>query len=363
MGQKIHPIGFRVGITRDWESRWFAPKKAYSQQVYQDYKIRSAIKSRWYGAGISRIEIERAASIIKVIIYAARPGQLIGRGGKGIEEITQVVQKELRVGHPEAKVQIDIQDVRSPETDAQLVAENIAQQLEKRISHRRATRQSLTRAQRANVKGIKVMVSGRLGGAEIARVEWDRNGRVPLQTLRADIDYGFATAFTIYGTVGVKVWVYKGDIPRSERRVLLSTITTPEGAGEPRRGGERPGRGDRPARRRRTGEGGPPRNERDRGGERGGRRRSGAVREEAKPITEAKTEAKEETPIVETPVVETPVMETPVAETTFVEETTVAETPAVEETPIVEETSAPETPLAEAETTAAEETPAENEEN
>lgn len=351
MGQKIHPVGFRVGITRDWESRWFAPKKAYSQQVYQDHKIRSAIKSRWYGAGISRIEIERAANIIKVIVYAARPGQLIGRGGKGIEEITQVVQKELRVNHPDAKVQIDIQDVRSPETDAQLIAENIAQQLEKRISHRRATRQTLTRAQRANVKGIKVMVSGRLGGAEIARVEWDRNGRVPLQTLRADIDYGFATAFTIYGTVGVKAWVYKGDIPRSERRVLLSTITTPEGAGEPRRG-ERPGRGDRPARRRRTGDGDAPHSELAPSGERRGRRRTGTAREVVKLMTEATEKAIEEIPIVEIPVVETPGSETPVDKTTFVEETTAAETSAVEEAPIAEETPA-----------AAEETPVENEQN
>lgn len=349
MGQKIHPVGFRVGITRDWESRWFAPKKSYSQQVYQDYKVRSAIKSRWYGAGISRIEIERAANVVKVIIYAARPGQLIGRGGKGIEEITQLVQKELGVEPTEARVQIDIQDVRSPETDAQLVAENIAQQLEKRISHRRATRQSLTRAQRANVKGIKVMVSGRLGGAEIARVEWDRTGRVPLQTLRADIDYGFATAYTIYGTVGVKVWIYKGDIPRSERRVLMSTITTPESAGEPRRG-DRPGRSDRPARRRRTGEGSPSRGERNQGGERTGRRR-GAVRGEE---TASTVEITAETAITE----ETPVMEAPVVEETVVEAIPVEETITVEETTTVEET-----PAAEEAPEAAEETPAGNTEN
>lgn len=351
MGQKIHPVGFRVGITRDWESRWFAPKKSYSQQVYQDYKVRSAIKSRWYGAGISRIEIERAANVMKVIIYAARPGQLIGRGGKGIEEITQVVQKELGIIPSEARVQIDIQDVRSPETDAQLIAENIAQQLEKRISHRRATRQSLTRALRSNVKGIKVMVSGRLGGAEIARVEWDRAGRVPLQTLRADIDYGFATAYTIYGTVGVKVWVYKGDIPRSERRMLMSTITTPESAGELRRGDRPPGRGDRPARRRRAGEDGASR------GERAGRRRGAAAREGAADTMEATAETviAEETPVMETSAVEETVVETPpVKETTTVEETTAAE-----ETPPVEET--PET--VEAGPEAVEKTPAENREN
>lgn len=359
MGQKIHPVGFRVGITRDWESRWFAPKKSYSQQVYQDYKVRRAIKGRWYGAGISRIEIERAANVVKVIIYAARPGQLIGRGGKGIEEITQVVQKELGVDPTEARVQIDIQDVRSPETDAQLIAENIAQQLEKRISHRRATRQSMTRAQRANVKGIKVMVSGRLGGAEIARVEWDRNGRVPLQTLRADIDYGFATAYTIYGTVGVKVWVYKGDIPRSERRVLMSTITTPESAGEPRRG-DRPGRSDRPTRRRRTGEDGPPRSGRDRVSEQGGRRR-GTAREDAPIVKEIAVESVvTEEVVAETPVMETPMVETSAAEVMSTETTDAEEAPVVEAAPAVEEVPAEvvETPAVEEAPATEEKTPA-----
>lgn len=213
MGQKIHPVGFRVGITRDWESRWFAPKKLYGQLAYEDYLIRKAIKERWYNAGIARIEIERAA-VIKVIIYAARPGQLIGRGGKGIEEISQTLQHVLHPYHPDVRLQIDIQDVRIPEVEAQLVAENIAQQLEKRISHRRAIRQAITRAQRYSVKGIKIQVAGRLGGAEIARTESERVGRAPLHTLRADIDYGQATAFTIYGTVGVKVWIYKGEVHR-----------------------------------------------------------------------------------------------------------------------------------------------------
>lgn len=278
MGQKIHPIGFRVGITRDWESRWFAPKKQYSQMVYEDHQIRKAIKSRWYNAGISRIEIERAANTLRVIIFAAKPGQLIGKGGKGIEEITQLVAKVTGHQNSGTRVNVDIQDIRNPETDAQLVAENIAQQLEKRISHRRAMRQSLTRAQRANVKGIKMMVSGRLNGAEIARTEWDRQGRVPLQTLRADIDYGFATAFTIYGTVGVKVWIYKGDIPMSERKMLLSTISTPEGAFEAPRRGDRPGgRGDRPGgggdRRGRGNRGSGPGGDRPGGG--GGGRRGG----------------------------------------------------------------------------------------
>ncbi|CUU38865.1 small subunit ribosomal protein S3, partial [Armatimonadetes bacterium GXS] len=245
MGQKIHPIGFRVGITRDWESRWYAPKKQYRHLLYEDYLIRKTLKERFYSAGISRIEIERAANIVRVIIFAARPGQIIGKGGQGIEEATRAVYKALHPNKPE--IRIDVEDVRNPDADAQLVAENIASQLERRVSHRRAIRQTIARAQRMNLRGIKVMVSGRLGGAEIARTEWDRYGRVPLQTLRADIDYGFATAYTIYGTIGVKVWIYKGDIPMSERRILLSSVTTPETAvtiEQPRRrrvagGGER----------------------------------------------------------------------------------------------------------------------------
>ncbi|MER3402874.1 MAG: 30S ribosomal protein S3 [Armatimonadota bacterium] len=228
MGQKIHPVGFRVGITRDWESRWYAPKKQYRHLLYEDYLIRTTLKKRFYTAGISRIEIERAANIVRVIIFAARPGQIIGKGGQGIEEATRAIHKVLHSHKPELR--IDVEDVRNPDTDAQLVAENIASQLERRVSHRRAIRQTLARAQRMNLRGIKVMVSGRLGGAEIARTEWDRYGRVPLQTLRADIDYGFATAYTIYGTIGVKVWIYKGDIPMSERRILLSSVTTPESA-------------------------------------------------------------------------------------------------------------------------------------
>jgi len=266
MGQKIHPIGFRVGITRDWESRWYAPKSQYRHLLYEDYLIRKTIKQRWYSAGISRIEIERAANIVRVIIYAARPGQIIGRGGQGIEEVTRAIHKALHPNKPDLR--IDVEDVRNPDTDAQLVAENIAQQLERRVSHRRAMRQALARAQRANVRGIKIMVAGRLGGAEIARTEWDRVGRVPLQTLRADIDYGFAVAYTIYGTIGVKVWIYKGDIPITERRILLSSITTPETAFETPARPARPAGGERTAgpRRRR---GGPRRRGRGGGGAQG----------------------------------------------------------------------------------------------
>ncbi|MFQ3610306.1 MAG: 30S ribosomal protein S3 [Fimbriimonadales bacterium] len=260
MGQKINPIGFRVGVTRDWESRWYAPKKQYRHMLYEDFLIRRTLKQRYYSAGISRIEIERAANIVRVIIYAARPGQIIGRGGQGIEEATRLLKKALAPNPPELR--LDVEDVRNPDHDAQLVAENIASQLERRISHRRAIRQTLARAQRTNMRGIKIMVSGRLGGAEIARTEWDRYGRVPLQTLRADIDYGFATAYTIYGTIGVKVWIYKGDIPMSERRILLSSVTTPESAMAPdmrgarRRGPGGGGAGDQRQARRRRGRGG-----------------------------------------------------------------------------------------------------------
>lgn len=290
MGQKIHPIGFRIGITEDWRSRWYAPKKQYRHLLYEDYLIRRTIKEKWYSAGISRIEIERAANIVRVIIYAARPGQIIGRGGQGIEEVTQAVYKALHPNKPELR--IDVEDVRNPDQDAQLVAENIASQLERRVSHRRAIRQTLARAQRMNLRGIKVMVAGRLGGAEIARTEWDRWGRVPLQTLRAEIDYGFAVAYTIYGTIGVKVWIYKGDIPMSERRILLSSVTTPEPAttGEMRRGAL--GRGS-------AGERQPTRRRRGRGGGRSGRGSSTRAPRTAPPQSPSTLPPAGETPVEE----------------------------------------------------------------
>ncbi len=289
MGQKIHPVGFRVGITRDWESRWYAPKKQYRHLVYEDYLIRTTLKKKYYSAGISRIEIERAANILRVIIYAARPGQIIGRGGQGIEEAHQAIYRVLHPHKPELR--IDVEDVRNPDADAQLVAENIASQLERRISHRRAIRQTIARAQRMNLRGIKVMVAGRLGGAEIARTEWDRYGRVPLQTLRADIDYGFATAYTIYGTIGVKVWIYKGDIPMSERRILLSSVTTPESAitTEATRTTRRRGAGGGAPptgaqRRRRGGRGGRPQG--GRGGGRPGRQKNQSSHPQETPVEE-----------------------------------------------------------------------------
>ncbi|BCS80841.1 30S ribosomal protein S3 [Anaerocellum diazotrophicum] len=208
MGQKVHPKGFRIGIIRDWDSRWFANDKDFQKYVLEDFKIRRHIKEKLYHAGISRIEIERAAKRVKVIIHTAKPGIVIGRAGSGVEAL----RKELEKLTGGKTISLDIKEIKVPELDAQLVAENIAAQLEKRVSFRKAMKQAMARALRSGAKGIKTMVSGRLGGADIARTEWYKEGRIPLQTLRADIDYGFAEAHTTYGRIGVKTWIYKGDI-------------------------------------------------------------------------------------------------------------------------------------------------------
>ncbi len=206
MGQKVHPTGFRLGIYKDWNSRWYSDKKGYSKFVHEDLKIRKLLKKRLYHAGISRIEIERTANNIKIIIHTARPGIVIGKRGAEVD----VMKKQLSrlTGK---NVDIDIIEVRKPDLDAQLVAENVALQLERRVSFRRAMKKAVTTSRRMGAKGIKIMCSGRLGGAEIARSEWYREGRVPLHTLRADIDYGLAEAKTTYGVIGVKVYIYKGD--------------------------------------------------------------------------------------------------------------------------------------------------------
>lgn len=219
MGQKIHPIGFRIGVIRVADSNWFADKKTYRKYLKSDNEIRNTIRRR-YGLGIiSRVEIERAANRIKVNIFTSRPGAIIGRGGKGIDELTQDLNRMVRSEDPTLGVQVNVTEVRQPELDAQLVAENIAVQLEKRVSHRRAMRQAITRCVRFNGRGIKVMISGRLNGAEIARTEGDKTGKVPLHTLRADIDYGTATAVTVYGSIGIKVWLYKGEVlPERQRQ-------------------------------------------------------------------------------------------------------------------------------------------------
>ena len=209
MGQKIHPVGFRLGVIRGHDSHWFVQKKDYRHTLASDQKIRAYLRDKLGKGIVSRVEIERAATRVKVTVFTSRPGAVIGRGGKGIDEISNELNKRLRREDPTSQVQVNVAEVRQPELDAQLVAElaeNIAIQLEKRISHRRAMRQSMTRAQRMNARGMKVIVSGRLNGAEIARVEQEKFGKVPLHTLRADIDYGYAIAYTIYGTVGVRVW-------------------------------------------------------------------------------------------------------------------------------------------------------------
>jgi small subunit ribosomal protein S3 len=217
LGQKIHPVGFRVGVIRGFDSHWYYGKKGYGDALLQDHRIREFIKRRVGLGNVSRVEIERAANRIKVTIFTARPGAIIGRGGKGIDELTDTLNRLVRRADPTSVVQVNVTEVRQPELDGQLVAENIAMQLEKRISHRRAMRQAMTRCVRLNGRGIKIQVSGRLGGSEIARTEGDKVGKIPLHTLRADIDYGFATARTMYGSIGVKVWIYKGEVLPDKR--------------------------------------------------------------------------------------------------------------------------------------------------
>ena len=208
MGQKVCPIGLRLGITKTWDSKWFAEKKKYTDLLHEDLKIRNLIKKEFYQAAISKIEIERAASErVRIIINSARPGMIIGRKGQEIESLRQRLSKMTG-----KDIYLDIREVKRPEIDSQLVAENIALQIERRVAYRRAMKRGIASALRLGALGIKVMVSGRLGGAEIARQEWYREGRVPLATLRADIDYGFAQAKTTYGIVGIKVWIFKGEV-------------------------------------------------------------------------------------------------------------------------------------------------------
>ena len=207
MGQKVNPHGLRVGVIKDWESRWFADDDNFSDNLVEDYKIREFLKKKLYHAGISKIEIERSADRVKVLVYTAKPGVVIGKGGAEIEKLKGELAK-----YSTKKVLVDIKEVKRPDSDAQLVAENIAQQLENRISFRRAMKSCMGRAMKAGAKGIKTSCSGRLGGADMARTEFYSEGTIPLQTLRADIDYGFAEADTTYGKVGVKVWIYKGEV-------------------------------------------------------------------------------------------------------------------------------------------------------
>ena len=205
MGQKVHPIGFRLGFNKTWRSRWYAEKE-YANLLHEDIKLKKDLKKRFAHAGVSHVDIERAANKLKISIYTSRPGIIIGRKGQEVDKLKQEVQKNTG-----KEVFINIQEILKPELDAQLVSESVALQLEKRIAFRRAMRKAVDAALRFGAKGIKVRVSGRLNGAEIARSEWYLHGQLPLQTLRADIDYGFAEASTTYGQIGVKVWLYKGE--------------------------------------------------------------------------------------------------------------------------------------------------------
>ncbi|ADG81188.1 30S ribosomal protein S3 [Thermincola ferriacetica] len=206
MGQKVHPKGLRIGIIKDWDAKWYA-EKDYADFLLEDIKVREYVKKKLYAAGISRIEIERAANRLKLTIHTAKPGIVIGRGGSEVEALRKSLEKMTG-----KQVSVNIVEVKVPELDAQLVAENIAAQLERRVSFRRAMKQAVSRTMRMGAQGIKIACSGRLAGAEMARTEWYSEGKVPLHTLRADIDYGFAEADTTYGKIGVKAWIYRGEV-------------------------------------------------------------------------------------------------------------------------------------------------------
>jgi small subunit ribosomal protein S3 len=207
MGQKVSPIGLRLGVIRDWTAKWYSGNKSYTDNLITDLKLREVLKKKLSHAAVSQIVIERPTQSINITVRTARPGIVIGKKGEDIERLRQELTRLS--GHP---VQLAVEEIRQPELDAQLVAENVCQQLEKRIMFRRAMKRAVTNAMRLRALGIKIMVAGRLNGAEIARTEWYREGRVPLHTLRADIDYGFSEAFTTYGTIGVKVWIFKGEV-------------------------------------------------------------------------------------------------------------------------------------------------------
>jgi len=254
MGQKVHPVGFRLGVIRDWDSRWYAHKRTYQEWALEDARVRALLRQRFAAdgsrrgggrgrnrdAGISRVEIERAPNMLKLTLHTAKPGIIIGRGGRGVEDIRAEIEAVVS-----RKVHINVQEIRQPELDAQLVAENIASQIERRVAFKRAVRQAVQRTMKAGARGARALCSGRLGGQEMSRSYGDREGKIPLHTLRADIDYGFTEARTPSGHIGVKVWVYRGDIlpkakPTEERR------ERPAAAEKPRRGWRRVG----PARRR-----------------------------------------------------------------------------------------------------------------
>ena len=240
MGQKVNPHGARVGVIYDWSTRWYAGKKDFANNLVEDFKLRKMLKEKYFTTGISHIDIERTAQTMTVNIFTAKPGMIIGRGGAGIEELKKNITEFL--GRP---CHINVMEIKQPDADAQLVAENIAQQLEKRISFRRAMKNAMGRAMRMGARGIKVKCGGRLGGAEIARSECYHEGTIPLQTIRADIDYGFAEAHTTYGRIGIKVWIYKGEVLSQTLRTTPRTMDLSKPAGERRRRDDRRQGGNR----------------------------------------------------------------------------------------------------------------------
>jgi small subunit ribosomal protein S3 len=261
MGRKVHPIGFRLGIIKDWQSRWYADRN-YTELLHEDIRIRQVVSQRLQGAGLSRIEIQRSANQIEVTLHTARPGIVIGKGGQAVD----LLRKDLEEMTGK-KVKINIEEVKQPELDAYLVAESIAEQISRRVSYRRAMKQAVMRAMRAGAKGIRVRVSGRLGGAEMARSVWEMEGRVPLHTIRADIDYAIVHAHTTYGRIGVKVWIYRGDVIERKAGDLLLEMERPAAVAPPRP--ERRERRERPERTERA-----PRGERSERGERRGEPRA-----------------------------------------------------------------------------------------
>ena len=276
MGQKVNPHGLRVGVIKDWDSRWYASEEKVGDLIVEDQKIRNYLKKTLYGAGVPKIEIERSSETVTVYLHCARPGVVIGKGGEQIEQYRLAVEKMIG-----KKVKLNIVEVRNPDMDAQLVAENIAAQLEKRISHRRAMKNAMGRAMRAGAKGIKCNCAGRLGGREIAGSEHYHEGTIPLQTIRADIDYGFAEAHTTFGRIGVKVWIYKGEILTQTLRTTPRTLDTskPYQERRERRGNRRDG--ERRGGFRRDGQNGGFNRDRNNGGFNRGPRPEGGFRKPA----------------------------------------------------------------------------------
>lgn len=222
MGRKVNPTGFRLGVIKDWQSRWFAEKE-YTNMLHEDFKLRNMVQKRLSNAGLSRIEIQRSANNMEITLHTAKPGIVIGKGGKDVDVLKGDLEKETG-----KKVKLNIEEIRQPELDAFLVAESIAEQIAKRVNYKRAMKQAVTRAMRLGAKGIKIKVSGRLAGAEMARIAYEKDGRVPLQTIRADIDYGLVHALTTYGRIGVKVWIYKGDVLPGQMKKSAPVVVAAE---------------------------------------------------------------------------------------------------------------------------------------